>query len=78
MADASRIAPQQGFCTECGAALTMIPTGKFHGYTGAPITRGVCPTGKCEHTGCSHEFQHFCFGRCTRCGVSYGTAYPND
>lgn len=66
----------EGFCNVCGKAL--VPLEKVDHYdqkTGIAQHQYVCPTGKCEHTGYSHDYYRMhwwsCFHICSKCGDKF-------
>lgn len=60
------------FCTTCGLRCDQVPCDRYDGRTGEQITRAVCPTRHCYHTGVDHifpPFKIFRFRRCVDCGT---------
>ena len=44
------------FCWRCGASLLYHDTERFNSETGVRITKGYCPSGRCEHEGNDHDY----------------------
>lgn len=63
------------YCTKCGKMNDQVPTGWFDPDTGEPLTRSMCPTRECGHTGISHDWRTggvlgvvLGVARCRKCG----------